>query len=202
MKKRIILAAGIAATAWWWYARAYAPADWQGRVAPEAPRQWVEGLPPSWKSGDYAISPLARFATRAVVLSRCNYSGGHDSELAPTDFALGWGPMSDAAVINQIKVSQDMRWFMYSWRGELAIPGEEVARSCANMHLIPANDSVARDLARARRHDLLQLSGYLVEVRHADGWSWRSSLSRDDTGAGACEVVWVESVNRSRPEDT
>jgi hypothetical protein len=58
---------------------------------------------------------------------------------------------------------------------------------------------VRRELDRVRRHDLIELSGYLVEVRHGDGWTWRSSLSRDDAGAGACEVVWVESVNRTRP---
>jgi hypothetical protein len=24
-----------------------------------------------------------------------------------------------------------------------------------------------------------------------DGWRWRSSLTRNDTGAGACEVIFV-----------
>jgi hypothetical protein len=37
--------------------------------------------------------------------------------------------------------------------------------------------------------------GYLVEARGADGWRWRSSLTREDTGAGACELIWVESVS-------
>ena len=34
----------------------------------------------------------------------------------------------------------------------------------------------------------------LIEVRGADGWRWRSSLTREDTGAGACELVWVERI--------
>jgi hypothetical protein len=199
MKKRIILVAVTAAAAWWWYARAHAPADWPGRPAAEAPRQLAQTLPPSWKTGDYSVAPLAHFSARTIVLSRCDYSGGHDGALAPTDFALGWGCMSEAGVINRIKVSQDMRWFLYSWRGELPVPGEELARSCANMHLIAGSDEVRRELARTSRHDLLELTGYLVEVRHPDGWTWRSSLSRDDTGSGACEVVWVERVNRTRP---
>jgi len=198
MKRWILLAASVAALGWWYF-RTHAPADWPGRPAAEAPRQWIEALPASWKTGDYAVAPLARFAARSVVLSRCNYSGGHDSALAPADYALGWGAMSEAAVINRIKVDQDMRWFFYSWRGDLPVDGSEVARSCANMHLIPANDTVREALAQTRRHDLLEISGYLVEVRHADGWVWRSSLSRDDGGAGSCEVVWVESVNRARP---
>lgn len=199
MKNTLILAAGLVAALAWWYARAHAPASWSGLPAPDAPRQKAGPLPASWKSGDYAFSALARFEMRAIVLSRCDYSGGHDGALSPTDFALGWGRMSEAGVINRIKVSQDMRWFLYSWRGELGLPGHEVARSCANMHLIAANAAVRRELERTRRHDLLEISGYLVEVRHPDGWSWRSSLSREDTGQGACEVVWVDKVNRTRP---
>ncbi|MBE2215523.1 MAG: hypothetical protein IAE82_16735 [Opitutaceae bacterium] len=199
MKKRILLTALTAAAAWWWYARAHAPADWPGQPAAEPPHQDIRGLPAAWRHADYTIAPLARFTARAVVLSRCDYSGGHDGELAPTDFALGWGRMSEAGLINRLNISQDMRWFLYSWRGELPVAGHEIARSCANMHLIPGSDAVARELARTRRHDLVELSGYLVEARHADGWTWRSSLSREDSGAGACEVVWVESVNRMRP---
>jgi hypothetical protein len=30
--------------------------------------------------------------------------------------------------------------------------------------------------------------------RAPDGWRWRSSLTREDTGAGACELVWVERI--------
>jgi len=34
----------------------------------------------------------------------------------------------------------------------------------------------------------------LVEVKAQDGWTWRSSLSREDTGNGACELMLVEEV--------
>jgi hypothetical protein len=38
---------------------------------------------------------------------------------------------------------------------------------------------------------LIHLNGYLVEVHGPNGFNWRSSLSRTDTGAGSCELVWV-----------
>jgi len=38
----------------------------------------------------------------------------------------------------------------------------------------------------------VKLSGYLVDVRGDDGWSISTSMTREDTGAGACEVIWVE----------
>ena len=42
------------------------------------------------------------------------------------------------------------------------------------------------------------LRDYLVEIRSADGRHWRSSTTREDTGGGACEVVWVTQLERQR----
>ena len=42
-----------------------------------------------------------------------------------------------------------------------------------------------------------EMNGYLVDVDHESGWRWRTSMSRTDTGAGACEIVYVESVRLS-----
>jgi hypothetical protein len=50
-------------------------------------------------------------------------------------------------------------------------------------------------LKSVRTGQLVKLSGYLVEARAADGWSWRSSLTRDDTGPGACELVWLTELD-------
>src|SRR5690606_11494725 len=101
-------------------------------------------------------------------------------------------------VINCMKITQDMRWFFFQWRGELPVPAEEVMHAAANMHLIPANDDVRRTLERVRRHELLTFSGYLVDVRGPDNWPWRSSTTRGDAGGVAGEVVGVERVERSR----
>jgi len=42
---------------------------------------------------------------------------------------------------------------------------------------------------------VVHLTGQLIEARANDGWRWRSSLTRDDTGAGACELFRVESIS-------
>ncbi len=67
------------------------------------------------------------------------------------------------------------------------------------MHMIPAADSVERSLMKLREGDIIVLQGYLVDVDHESGWKWRTSLSRSDTGAGACEIVYVESVSVENP---
>ena len=64
------------------------------------------------------------------------------------------------------------------------------------MHMVPADDAVAAALAGLRRDDRVRIDGWLVQVEAGDGWRWRSSLRRDDSGGGACELVYVCAVRR------
>ena len=62
------------------------------------------------------------------------------------------------------------------------------------MHMIPATAEVERRLLHVRSGQVVALTGYLVEVHGLDGFRWRSSLTREDTGNGACELVWVDKL--------
>jgi hypothetical protein len=42
---------------------------------------------------------------------------------------------------------------------------------------------------------VVQLQGWLIRTDDPSGWHWRSSLSREDTGAGACELVLVCAID-------
>jgi len=46
---------------------------------------------------------------------------------------------------------------------------------------------------------VIHLQGFLVDASRGDGWRWRTSMSRDDTGDGACELVYVESIEPVSP---
>ena len=198
MRKWLILAL-LAVSVWWLWLRPAPPAVWSGRPAAEAPQQSTANLPAPWTRGDLTFVPLARFAARAVVLSRERYRYDSEAALAPVDLALGWGRMSDAAVVNGLRVSQDHRWYQYAWRDDPPLPLAEIGRSSANMHLIPADEAVRVAALAVQRHELVEFSGYLVEVRRPGGWTWRSSLSREDTGGHACELVWVERLTHRKP---
>jgi hypothetical protein len=62
--------------------------------------------------------------------------------------------------------------------------------------MIPADSAVADALAKIRQGDTVHLDGWLVQIDRDDGWHWRSSTSRDDSGDGACEVVYVCSIGK------
>lgn len=142
----------------------------------------------------YKITPLAAFELQGRALSTKDYSFGREADLSPVDITFGWGRMSDSAVLEKINISQGNRW--YRWHtDEPPIPLREIEISSANMHLIPADASVERAVKNARAGQLIQLRGKLVKVEAPDGWRWKSSLTREDVGGGACEVIYVESFS-------
>lgn len=177
--------------AWWWQGR---PLDQPpGILAPQEPLQTEPASREAWSFREHRIWPLARFELRARVLAAERYRFDRPAELSPVDLVLGWGPMSDSRVLKAITIRQQDRWYFWS-AGHLPIPQGEVSSHSANMHLIPANGSVASRLLSARVGQLLELRGHLIRADGKDGWHWTSSLSRTDTGDGSCEVIWVESA--------
>lgn len=146
----------------------------------------------------YTIAPFARFTVRARLLSAETYRWGRESELSPIDFALGWNDMSNDAVLARLKISQGNRFYFYRWENEPPIPVDAIVRSSANMHLIPASADVHKRLERVPPGATVTLHGWLVDVSAPDGLQWRSSRTRADTGAGACELVYVEDVQVER----
>lgn len=171
-------------------------ADWKGIPAVREPVQSESGLPPAFRHEDYTVTPLARYSVTAVVLGRERYRNDREADLSPVDFALGWGSMSMASVINELKISQSGRWYEYRWPGDPPLEPAQMATQSANTHCIPATKEVRTQLLSVKRHDLVTLEGFLVEIAAPEGYRWRSSLTRTDSGARSCEVFWVTSVVR------
>ena len=141
------------------------------------------------------LQPLAGFSIDARVLSRRDYRLGREAGIAPTDLALGWGRMRDDQVLARLDIEQRGRWYRYTWHDRSPpIPSREIARSSANMHIIPADAAAAAALARIEAGQRVRIDGWLVEIAAHDGWRWRSSLTRDDQGGGACELVYACSI--------
>ncbi|KKN08763.1 hypothetical protein LCGC14_1053380 [marine sediment metagenome] len=159
----------------------------------EPPKQTTIINPISFQHDSYQITPLAEFSLQAKVLGRQNYWLDRESDLSPTDLALGWQTMSDETVLSQINISQSNRW--YYWQVEaFPIPRRELEKQSANMHIVPADEHVAVLLRQVKSGQVIKLEGQLIKAQAADGWRWQSSLTREDTGAGACELVYVTTL--------
>jgi hypothetical protein len=194
---RFLVAALLLLALGWWLLRPDEIPQPPGVLAPDDPIQENLLHGPHFQVGEYDLQALARFELDARVLSAEHYRRDRESELAPVDLALGWGPMSSNEVLGALHISQGGRFFQYSWSStrDLPVSPAQIGTHASNMHMIPLDSTTRETLLAAKRGNLVHLSGWLVEARAKDGWHWRSSLSRGDTGGGACELVAVEHVD-------
>jgi hypothetical protein len=168
-----------------------------GVVAPDPPEQTSTDAAAFGFNG-YLVEPLAGFHANARVLCKKKYWFGKGTDIAPVDLALGWGRMSDEAVLDKLNIHQSNRF--YFWRTKaFPIPRKEIETHSANMHLIPADAAVRKRIQSVRVGEVIDFSGYLVSVSSTDKWHWKSSLTRTDTGNHACEVVFVKDFQTAKP---
>jgi hypothetical protein len=149
--------------------------------------------------GAFSLKPLALFSVDGRVLHRRNYRYDAGAALVPVDLALGWGPMSNETVLDRLNISQSMRFYWYQYKLPPPIPAEEIVSHSANMHIIPATPEIASRCKSLRAGSLVHLVGDLVEATGPRIGHWRSSLSRTDTGNGACELFYVQEISEISP---
>ena len=197
--KKLALLLLLIAMVWFIYPRAAPVRLGPGVFAPDDPEQGKVRNAERIPYGDYTLTPLATWHVTGKVLSRRDYWWGREADLSPTDLARGWGRMSDESVLAHFDISQSNRFYRW-WTKALPIPRGEVERHSANMHLIPATDDVEAAIDEAREGHIVEFKGRLVLVDAKDGWHWVSSLTRNDTGNGACELIYVEDFTVHPPE--
>lgn len=182
--------------AWnWWSSERHVSVP-PGIVAPAEPVQVDLEPPPVFSAKDHTFYARARYEITARVLRKEFYRLDGGANLAPVDLGLGWGPMSDTRIVDQLQFSQMGRflyWKPNDWTTFPLSPKDTITHA-AQVHAIPADADVEHRLRRLRPGQVVTLSGYLVDVRGPGGFQWHTSLRRDDTGDGACELMWIEHV--------
>ncbi len=148
----------------------------------------------SWVKDNYQFMPIKYFEATARILSIKFYSSDDMSKFCPVDLALGWNRMSDQAIIDKIDVKQQHRW--YVWRSKfLPMPIKEIELSSSNVHIIPANNSVEEIIDELIKGNIIKVKGKLVNVNKiGEKFTWKTSTKRNDTGNGACEILWAEEL--------
>jgi hypothetical protein len=163
-----------------------------GIAVPQSPNQAPLREPRTWTKEGVRYTALARYEISARVLFALRVSADEVGAIAPFDLSVAWGRMSDTRLLRKVAFSHAGRFLGWGFQ-DPELMSFDVGLYLANMHLIPADQEVESLLRRLRTDSLVQLRGFLVHVQ-SDQVSLASSLSRKDTGPGACEVMWVDSA--------
>lgn len=168
----------------------------------QSPVQSADGLPEpfevSRKNVTYTVTPLAGYELWGLVVSYHHSASFVDIShkawndyLNTKDVCVIWGKNVETGVYRRMRFSN--RDFTCYYRYPDRETGELFTESAlANNHLLPADPFVAETLLKARKGDQIHFKGWLVSYGiKGTPYARRSSLSRNDRGNGACEVVYV-----------
>lgn len=167
------------------------------RAEPIQVDRQAAAVPVSRRFTTYSLTPRASYDISARVVARERFWAETPAGLIPWDFGLAWGRLVEEPYRSRIAFFQTSRFLFWSWKDE-SMDRDYIASHAANVHLIPATGRVGGVLDRIRTGDVIRMEGDLVDVAGPNGFTWATSLSRTDTGPGACETIWVRAVTVGR----
>ena len=153
----------------------------------------------------YVVMPLYDYEINGLVVSKLNYSWfsiEKFSKAFPVDLCLIWGSNVSRRLYQNpsLSFSQDCRWCWAQWKEDVQFNLNELS----NNHLLIKDKALERKVKSLVVGDQVRIIGKLVDVDatlvgragdfDAQKYSWKTSTSRLDTGAGACEVIYVEDL--------
>jgi len=158
---------------------------------------------------DYTIEPVASYDISGVVVSQHHADTWWDDvhaawkdHLNVTDLCMVWGANAADGAYQNTKYSSGQFTCYFSGRDSKAFQ-PQYSRAVSNNHLLTDNPAVARQLLNVRLGDQIRIRGQLVSYSHHTGFAFHrgTSTTRDDTGDGACETIFVRDLQvlRSAP---
>ncbi|MBL8470160.1 MAG: hypothetical protein KF778_02810 [Rhodocyclaceae bacterium] len=148
----------------------------------------------------YKVQPLYRYDLYGLVVSRHDARTWWDyihrewqDALNAVDFCVIWGPNAASGAYRDIHFSSTQFECHYRTSSDSAWAAFD-STAVSNNHLLAENAALAAALREARVGDQVHVRGYLAEYSHGVGAGFRrgTSTTRDDTGNGACETIYVE----------
>lgn len=163
---------------------------------------------------DVVITKLADYEIAGRVVGTYDYTSSlanvvkaisgkeYYNEISHKDVAISYGPMALSENHKKMKYSMPgSRKVVYTIKdssiNEIVGNIDTIGHYITNNHLIALDSKVENLIKKIEKDDYVQIKGSLVRVSWEKGiyeYAIESSLSREDTGNGACEVILVEDV--------
>ncbi len=148
----------------------------------------------------HRITKVAEYTVTGIIVGIETYSSDRGAALAPCDIALVFGEMVTRQAWRNINWSQSGRWYWWSYDVD-DVPGgnDFIVANSSNNHILPADTRVADAVRRLDEGGTIRLTGFLIDIEETgvpNGFIWRTSRSRTDTGDGSCEIIWLTGVEQ------
>ena len=154
----------------------------------------------------YTLTTVQDYTITGLVLHTQNYDAWYSlsrtDKTFSKDICVVWGKTLQSKSYQSLDVTQDSHWCWWNYyKPGLVVNSDEIS----NNHLITSSQSVEKQILSIGGGDQIRIFGKLVNV-HASALGqahefepqqadWFTSTSRNDSGAGACEIIYVERVD-------
>lgn len=148
----------------------------------------------------YDITPLFNYELYGLVVSKHNSKSWLDyyheewkDFINLKDVCVVWGDNVETEVYQELKFHNgSFTCYIDSKSGvdKTAVFQKFKDSALSNNHLLSENDIINQKIMRAEEGDQIYLKGYLVQYSQ-DEFKRGSSVSRTDTGNGACETIYI-----------
>lgn len=148
----------------------------------------------------YIIKPKFNYELQGVVVSHHNaddfgniyHHKSWQDYINVRDICIIWGDNISSGVYKNMEFNSTTWTCWASW------PDSETGRlfsmnQLSNNHLLATNDTIKQMLMSAETGDHIRIKGVLAEYSNpGNGFKRGTSISRDDTGNGACETIYID----------
>ena len=154
------------------------------------------------KGYTYAITPRATYDISGRVVSQHRgdalFNLGHKVDPGNIkDVCVVWGDVVTSGAYRKVKFTSGEFTCSFSWSRNFTPTFN--SEKASNNHLIPATAAIDRRIRAIHVGDQIRLTGLLVDYTVTkDGqeiFTRHTSLTRSDTGNGACEILYVTGLS-------
>jgi len=193
--------AALAAIAWWQRDALPPPELLDAALAQDPVQTELAHEPFTTTVADitYTVRPLFAYDLYGLVVSKHDadtwwdwiHAASHD-KLNVTDLCVVWGANAKSGSYRAIDFSSGEFVCYVQARSREDWQAFDIT-AVSNNHLLTDDRSIAKVLKSARIGDQIHFRGYLAEYSHNHGFAFHrgTSVTRTDTGNGACETVFA-----------
>lgn len=153
----------------------------------------------------YKLTPLYDYEINTLIVHKMDYtwfSIYKTDSVFPMDLCTIWGRnVKDKTYQDKsLKFSQDIRYCFAQWQSNLNFNNNEVA----NNHLVTNDEALEKKLKKISVGDQVKIKGQLVNIEATnlgepgrydpEKINWETSTTREDTAAGACEIIYLKNI--------
>jgi hypothetical protein len=156
---------------------------------------------------EYTVKPLYTYDLYGLIVSKHNADTWWDwihqaanDKLNVTDLCVVWGANAQQGAYRDVAFESG-EFECYAHTASREAWARFDMTSISNNHLLTDDPGIASVLRGVRVGDQIHFRGYLAEYSHHHGFAFRrgTSITRTDTGNGACETVYATDVEVLRP---